>query len=124
MSSTLVGFLAGTGTTISFAPQMVYVVRSKKVDSPFTFFIHSSGVALWVVYGVLVQNVVIIVFNALTLFMNLVILGVFFKTKTIVSEKYASPRSPTDLAEARRRVPQETPQPQPQGSIKGSFQNV
>ena len=116
-SETVVGYLGGVGTTVSFVPQVVQVVRNKKVESPVTFFIHSTGVLLWVVYGVLVQSTVIVVFNAATLLMNLLILGVFLRAQffpVVYSNQDASPRSPTDLAEARRSLQEDAPGSQPQ----------
>ena len=64
----IIGVLAGIGTTISFIPQVIkiYKTRNTKDISPIMFCIHTTGVVTWVVYGILEQNFVIIVFNSIT----------------------------------------------------------
>lgn len=76
-----IGFLAGTGTTVSFFPQMIRVVRTGSVAdlSIYMFLIHSTGVSLWVAYGVLVDDLIIILFNCVTILFNLVILSYFIR---------------------------------------------
>ena len=76
-----IGLLAGTGTTVSFFPQMIRVVRSGSVAdlSIYMFLIHSSGVALWVAYGVLVDDPIIILFNCMTAVFNMIILSYFIR---------------------------------------------
>lgn len=77
-----IGFLAGTGTTVSFFPQMVRVVRTGSVSdlSIYMFLIHSTGVCLWVAYGVLTNDMIIVVFNCVTAFFNLIILSFFISS--------------------------------------------
>lgn len=74
-----VGLVAGTGTTVSFLPQVIRVFRSRSVGdlSLSMFLIHSTGVALWVVYGVLMTDWIIVGFNATTLCFNAAILSFF-----------------------------------------------
>jgi MtN3 and saliva related transmembrane protein len=76
-----IGFLAGIGTTVSFFPQMIRVIRTKSVSdlSIYMFLIHSTGVSLWVAYGVLVDDVIIILFNCITVVFNMVILSFFIR---------------------------------------------
>jgi MtN3 and saliva related transmembrane protein len=82
-----VGYLAGTGTTLSFLPQMIRVVRTGSVSdlSIYMFLIHSSGVSLWIVYGIFMKDSIILLFNAITMLFNLVILSVFLKSFLTVS---------------------------------------
>lgn len=77
-----IGFLAGTGTTVSFFPQMVRVVRTGSVAdlSIYMFLIHSTGVCLWVSYGFLVGDMIIVAFNCVTAFFNLIILSYFISS--------------------------------------------
>lgn len=77
-----IGFLAGIGTTVSFFPQMVRVVRTRSVSdlSIYMFLIHSTGVGLWVAYGVLVNDFIIILFNCITFIFNMVILSFFIRS--------------------------------------------
>lgn len=74
-----VGLAAGTGTTVSFLPQVARVFRTRSVAdlSPTMFLIHSSGVVLWVAYGVLVGDWIIVGFNVATLCFNAAILSFF-----------------------------------------------
>ena len=76
-----IGFLAGTGTTVSFFPQMIRVIRTKSVSdlSIYMFLIHSSGVSLWVAYGLLVDDMIIVLFNCVTASFNIVILSFFIR---------------------------------------------
>lgn len=66
---TLVGFAAGLLTTVAFVPQAVKIWRSRSArDVSFTAFsAFTAGVALWLAYGVMRQELPIIVWNAVTL---------------------------------------------------------
>jgi MtN3 and saliva related transmembrane protein len=66
---TLLGFSAGTLTTIAFIPQVHKAWRSKRCDdlSWGMLITFSAGVALWLAYGVLLLAMPIIVANAVTL---------------------------------------------------------
>lgn len=73
---TCIGITAGIGTTISFLPQLVKVVRSGSSEglSHSMFLIHTSGVILWIVYGIIGRDLIVITFNAMSCFFCLVIL--------------------------------------------------
>jgi MtN3 and saliva related transmembrane protein len=66
---TVVGFVAGTLTTLSFVPQVVHTARTKRCDdlSFGMLFAFGAGVALWLVYGFLLHALPIIAANAVTL---------------------------------------------------------
>jgi MtN3 and saliva related transmembrane protein len=74
---TLLGFLAGTLTTISFLPQLLKTWRSKSAkDMSLPMLISfCAGVFLWLVYGFLIQAPPIILANGITLILALMILG-------------------------------------------------
>ena len=76
-----IGILAGTGTTVSFLPQVILTVRTGSVDniSPLMFLIHSSGVISWIIYGALIHNHIIILFNGAALFLNSILLACFIR---------------------------------------------
>jgi MtN3 and saliva related transmembrane protein len=76
-----IGIMAGVGTTVSFFPQMIRVVRTKSVAdlSIYMFLIHSSGVSLWVAYGILVDDLIIVIFNCMTMVFNMIILSFFIR---------------------------------------------
>lgn len=79
LGSKLVGIAAGTGTTISFLPQVwkVFKTRSTGDLSLCMFMIHTTGVSLWILYGVNQGDLVIVVFNAIAMFLCLTILLAF-----------------------------------------------
>jgi MtN3 and saliva related transmembrane protein len=72
----LLGFLAGTLTTISFVPQVHKVWRTKRSDdlSLGMLVTFGLGVFLWLIYGMLVHSMPVIVANAVTLALILMIL--------------------------------------------------
>lgn len=63
------GFVAGALTTASFLPQVVksWATRDLSGISLRMYGLFTSGVALWLVYGVLVGNVPIVLWNSVTL---------------------------------------------------------
>jgi MtN3 and saliva related transmembrane protein len=74
---TLIGFIAGTLTTLSFVPQVVHTARTRRCDdlSFGMLFAFGAGVALWLVYGCALHAVPIIAANAVTLALIAAILG-------------------------------------------------
>lgn len=77
----LIGYLAATLTTAAFLPQVVQVWQSKSTKdlSLPTLLSFIAGVLMWLIYGLLLNSSPIIVANAVTLVLNLVILR--FKLK-------------------------------------------
>lgn len=75
-ASVYLGYLAGTLTTIAFVPQLVKIWRSKSADdvSLAMFLIFTTGVALWLLYGLLIGAWPVIVANAVTLVLACAIL--------------------------------------------------
>ena len=73
----LVGLLAGTLTTVAFIPQVLRAWRTKSVNdlSLGMLVTFNAGVALWVVYGLALDDLPIIVTNVITLALALVLLG-------------------------------------------------
>ena len=65
-TTTIIGIIAGIGTTVSFIPQVYQITKEKKTEniSLTMFCIHTSGVLTWVAYGILQENFIIIAFNA------------------------------------------------------------
>ena len=65
----LLGLIAGACTTIAFLPQVLktWKSRSAKDLSLSMFSIFSLGVALWLLYGFLVQDIPVIAANMITL---------------------------------------------------------
>jgi len=78
---TILGLAAGTLTTIAFLPQVIRTWRLKSARdlSLGMVLIFSAGVLLWLVYGLLTQDLPVILANLVTLVLNLTIL--IFKLK-------------------------------------------
>jgi len=68
MTSTI-GFLAAVLTTVSFVPQVLKVWRARSATdiSLGMYTLFTLGVALWLVYGVLIHSWPIIIANFITL---------------------------------------------------------
>ncbi len=71
----MLGTVAGALTTISFVPQVLKIWKSKSAgDISFgMFLLFSSGIFLWLVYGVMIGAQPIIVANSVTLVLALAI---------------------------------------------------
>ncbi|MGB3649863.1 MAG: SemiSWEET transporter [Rivularia sp. (in: cyanobacteria)] len=86
----IVGLLAATLTTTAFLPQMIKVWQTKSANDVsyamlITFIV---GVFLWLIYGILRQDIAVILANALTLIFNLTILWLKIKyEKTPVNKR-------------------------------------
>jgi MtN3 and saliva related transmembrane protein len=65
----MIGLTAGSLTTIAFLPQVFKTWRSRSAKdlSLVMFLLFCSGVALWLLYGVLINSFPVIVSNAFTL---------------------------------------------------------
>jgi MtN3 and saliva related transmembrane protein len=72
----LIGLTAGVLTTVAFVPQLlkIYATKSGRDVSMRTFLIFSTGVLLWLVYGLLIGSVPIILANIVTLVLALTII--------------------------------------------------
>lgn len=75
--TTMLGFVAGMLTTVSFVPQVYKAWNSKRCDdlSWGMLVTLAAGVALWLVYGLLLWAPPIVVANAVTLVLVLGILA-------------------------------------------------
>jgi len=78
---TLIGALAAILTMFSFIPQIARCLKTKSVRdvSPVTLFQLSTGVLLWMVYGIYRRDPIIIFANAVTLISLCVLIFLFFK---------------------------------------------
>ncbi|MBK7092753.1 MAG: SemiSWEET transporter [bacterium] len=75
--ATIIGLVAGTLTTLSFIPQLIKIVRSKSTHdiSLVMYIVFSTGILLWLIYGLLISDVPVIVANAVALFITITILS-------------------------------------------------
>lgn len=72
----IVGLVAGTLTTIAFLPQLykTWISKSAKDVSSVMMITFCIGVFLWLIYGLEIQAMPVIVANAVTLILALLIL--------------------------------------------------
>lgn len=72
----LIGYIAASLTTLSFLPQALHTFRTRDVSgiSLGMYSMFTAGVALWLVYGLLLSAWPIVVANAVTLALALAIL--------------------------------------------------
>ncbi|MGD0534733.1 MAG: SemiSWEET transporter [Methanoregula sp.] len=75
---TLVGFIAGTLTTVAYVPQVIrsWKLKETKDISLTMLVLYAVGVSLWFVYGVWTNALPIIVANGISLVLILVLLGI------------------------------------------------
>ena len=73
---TLVSAVAATLTTVAFVPQAIHIIRFKETRaiSLQMYVVLASGVALWLIFGVMIWNWPIMVANAITLALALTII--------------------------------------------------
>jgi MtN3 and saliva related transmembrane protein len=71
-----VGFFSGFCTTIAFVPQVykVWKTKSTKDISLLMFLVFTTGIIGWLIYGILSDNLPIIIANIITFFLALSIL--------------------------------------------------
>ena len=71
-----IGFFAAFCTTFAFLPQAikVYKTKSTKDISLYMFLIFTTGVLSWLVYGLIINDLPIILANAITLILSFFIL--------------------------------------------------
>ena len=72
----LIGTAAATLTTVSFVPQAVKTFRTRDVSgiSLGMYSLFATGVALWLIYGLMLGEAPIYVANAITLALALAVL--------------------------------------------------
>ena len=77
----IIGLVAASLTTIAFLPQAIKTLKTKSTDdlSPAMFVFLCIGILLWLLYGVLTNDLPIILANGLTICLASVILFYIFK---------------------------------------------
>jgi len=72
----LLGYVAATCTTLAFVPQLVRIVRTRSTRdiSLGMFVVITTGVLLWMIYGLLIHDRPVIIANAVTFALTLAIL--------------------------------------------------
>ena len=69
----IVGLFAGICTASSLLPQMIKTIKEKKADdiSKLMLIVLMTGVATWVIYGVMRDDLPIIITNSFSLLLNI-----------------------------------------------------
>ena len=77
MSPTTVGLVAGTLTSIAAIPQVIKTLKTRHVRdiSVWQPLLLAFGVALWMMYGILINDFPLIVANITPLICNVVLTG-------------------------------------------------
>ena len=72
----ILGYIAALLTTIAFVPQALLVYKTKNTSSIslFMFLIFNVGLVCWELYGILTNQLPIILANAFTIFFSMYIL--------------------------------------------------
>lgn len=81
--SLYVGIAAGIGTAVSLVPQLIKIIKEKKADdiSYFMLFFLLSGLGGWIFYGILKNDLPLIITNSFSFIANLLIIGFAIKYK-------------------------------------------
>lgn len=74
--TTVLGFVAGALTAISMLPQLIKTLKLKKAEevSVLMLVVLITGVSLWLFYGVLKKDWPIVITNATSLLINLIMM--------------------------------------------------
>lgn len=82
MDTTLViGYIAGTLTTISFLPQVIrtWKMRETKDFSLAMLLLFAAGILLWTFYGIRTESLPVILANVITFLLIVVLLAMKIK---------------------------------------------
>lgn len=78
---TIIGAIAATLTMLGFVPQIARSLRTRSVKdvSPIALFQLSTGVFLWIIYGIYRKDPIIIIANTVSLVTLFVLIFLYFK---------------------------------------------
>lgn len=81
----VIGIGASIGTGVSLLPQLVKLVKEEKAEdlSLGMMAVLLTGLALWIVYGILKKDAVIIVSNGVSLIFNIsiIFLSLYYRSR-------------------------------------------
>ena len=77
----VIGYVAAFLTTLSFLPQAIQTLKTRDTSgiSLLMYSMFVAGVALWLIYGLLIGNKVIVIANSITFFLSGAVLFVKLK---------------------------------------------
>lgn len=78
MVESIIGYTAAVCTTVAFVPQAVKVLRTGDTQSLSlqTFCLFTLGVLLWFIYGIIIEDTIVMLANAVTEVLAVTILAV------------------------------------------------
>ena len=76
MNVQLVGIISSVLTAVSMLPQLIKVIKEKDAEnvSLVMLTVLLAGLGMWIYYGVLIQDPIIIVSNSFSVLLNMVLL--------------------------------------------------
>lgn len=79
----VIGTIAGSITALSMIPQLIKIIKEKKVDdiSIWMLIILITGLGFWTLYGFLKHDIPILVTNLFSLLVNFFLVGLKMKYK-------------------------------------------
>jgi MtN3 and saliva related transmembrane protein len=82
--TTLIGLMAAICTTAAFVPQVIAIIRTGNVDgiSVLMYSIFTVGIALWLSYGLLVNDLPMILANSVSIILALSVLALTISKRT------------------------------------------
>lgn len=77
----VLGYVAGFCTTVAFLPQVyrAWKTKSTKDLAPTMLLLFAIGILLWLIFGILIQELPIIIANGVTFFLVLLIVLLKFR---------------------------------------------
>ena len=80
---TLTGIGASICTALSMLPQLIKIIKEKKAEalSIFTLVVLFAGIVGWIYYGLLKEDLIIIISNSISLVINFLLLVLSIKYK-------------------------------------------
>ncbi|ACV24178.1 SemiSWEET transporter [Methanocaldococcus fervens] len=87
MGITIIGYIAGTLTTFASLPQLLKSLKERNMENISLAFVvtFTTGLTLWLIYGILRNDYPIIVFNILSLMFWIPI--TYLKIKDVLENK-------------------------------------
>ncbi|MBC7085742.1 MAG: SemiSWEET transporter [Methanomethylovorans sp.] len=92
----MIGYLAGTLTTLAFAPQLLkaFKTKSTKDISLLMLLCSTTGMTLWLYHGLLIKDLALVLANSVSLTLASTLL--VYKLKKDYLELKKEPVSPSD----------------------------
>lgn len=83
MNTQVVGIIASVLSAVSMLPQLIKILKEKDAEnvSMLMLSVLLAGLAMWIYYGVLIKDPIIIISNSFSVLLNLVLLFCAFRYK-------------------------------------------